>query len=80
MKAVSFELSIVLILAAALNGKPTLLVDALSASNYGRDGAAANTIVKEDKPPTIYTVYLGSEDKQINIFVPEKSSLFSNNA
>lgn len=73
MKAVSLEFSVVvLILAAALDGKPTLLVDALSSSSYGRDGAAPKTIVKEDKPPTISTVYLGSEDKKIDIFVPEE--------
>jgi hypothetical protein len=80
MKVMISKMSaVVFILATELNGRPALpVVDALS--SYGRDGASGKTIRKENKQSIISTVYLGGDDKEIKIFVPEKSSTqFSTN-
>mmetsp|Transcript_13849 Transcript_13849/g.30993 ORF Transcript_13849/g.30993 Transcript_13849/m.30993 type:complete len:268 (-) Transcript_13849:1826-2629(-) len=73
MRAVISEINVVVfILATSLIGRPIRLIEALS--GYGGNGAAGNTIIQQDKHPTISTVYLGAEDKEIRIFVPENSN------
>ena len=63
MKAIISKTTIVsLILSTQLDWTSPLQVHALSSSG------------KENKPSTVSTVYLGGEDKEIKIFVPEKSS------
>jgi hypothetical protein len=80
MKVIISKLSaVVFILSTALNGGPALhVVDALS--SYGRGRGSAETIQKENKSSTISTVYLGGDDKEIKLFVPEKSSEPSNDS
>lgn len=56
---------VALILPLSLIGRQTILVDALS--------SAVKNVRQQDKPSTISTVYLGAEDKEIKIFVPEQS-------
>lgn len=77
MKAIGSEISAaVFLLAMAMGGRSIQEVGALSGN-----GAAATTTRSGSKPSTISTVYLGGEDKEIQIFVPEKSSTqFSKNA
>ena len=74
MKILSLELCcVVLVLVSSWNGKPSL-VGAFSASNFRRDRAEGKNIVKKDKPRIISTVHLGYQDKEIDIFIPGKSS------
>ncbi len=60
------------ILSLATGFRSTSHVIALSgySGNVGRTA----TLSKESKPASISTVYLGGEDKEIRIFVPEKSN------
>ena len=73
MRVIGSEISAVaFLLALAVGGGSIQQVDALS--GYSRDGASATTTRTGNKPSTVSTVYLGGEDKEIQIFVPEKSS------
>jgi len=72
MKAIISKPTITLVISVVLSWIKPRIAFALSSS--GRDRVTVETNQKKYKASTISTVYLGGEDKEIRIFVPENSA------
>jgi len=73
MKSLISECCVVLFILAAADGVgPVSFADALS--GHGKNGVSRKQLHEESKPPATSTVYLGGDDKEIEIFVPSKKN------